>query len=86
MELKKEFVLRNVAGENILVPIGGTVNKFNGLICMNEIAAFIWENIEKAKDEEELVDFILEEYEVEREVAKRDLDEFLQTLKEAEII
>lgn len=86
MELKKEFMLRSVAGENILVPIGGTVNNFNGLICLNDIGAFIWENYEKAEDEDQLLEFILDEYDVERDVAKADLDEFLKILRDAEII
>ena len=86
MKIKKKFILRNIAGETILVPIGETVSQFNGLICMNEMAKFIWEKIESSKDEDDLLQKILDEYEVEKEVAKADLDEFLQTLKDAEII
>lgn len=86
MELKKKFVLRNIVGETILVPIGQNNEAFNGLITINELGKFIWENIESSKDEDELLQKILDEYEVEKEVAKADLDEFLQTLKDAEII
>lgn len=86
MELKKEFMLRNIAGDNILVPLGGTINDFNGLIAINEIGKFIWENIESSKDEDELLQRILDEYEVERDVAKADLDEFLGKLKAVDII
>lgn len=86
MELKKKFVLRNIVGETILVPIGQNNEAFNGLITINELGKFIWENIESSKDEDELLQKILDEYEVEKEVAKADLDEFLQMLKDAEII
>lgn len=86
MKFKKEFILREIVGETVLIPAGETATKFNGLISVNELGRFIWENIEKAKDEDELLEFILDEYEVEREVAKADLDEFLQVLKDAEII
>lgn len=84
MILKKKFVKREIGGDYILVPVGQV--KFNGIITLNNIASFIWENYEKAKDEDELLGFILDEYEVERDVAKADLDEFLGQLKEAEII
>lgn len=86
MDIKKEFIVREIAGEYILVPYGQTTLGFNGIITMNELGRFIWENYENAKDEDELLQKILDEYEVEKEVAKADLDEFLQTLKEAEII
>jgi hypothetical protein len=86
MELKKKFVLRNIVGETILVPIGQDNEAFNGLITINELGRFIWDNYENAKDEDDLLQKILDEYEVEKEVAKADLDEFLQTLKNAEII
>ena len=62
MELKKKFVLRNIVGETILVPIGQNNEAFNGLIAINELGKFIWENIESAKDEDELLQTILDEY------------------------
>lgn len=86
MKIKKEFILREIVGDIVLVPINKSTSKFDGLITMNEIGKFIWENIESAKDEEELLQRILDEYEVERDVAKSDLDEFLGKLKEIDII
>ena len=86
MELKKKFVLRNIVGETILVPIGQNNEAFNGLISINELGKFIWENIESAKDKEELLQRILDEYEVDKDVAKADLDEFLGKLKAVDII
>ena len=86
MELKKKFVLRNIVGETILVPIGQNNEAFNGLISINELGKFIWENIESAKDKEELLQRILDEYEVDRDVAKADLDEFLGKLEAVDII
>ncbi|MFR5366711.1 PqqD family protein [Intestinibacter bartlettii] len=86
MKIKKEFILREIVGDIVLVPINKSTSKFDGLITMNEIGKFIWENIESAKDEEELLQRILDEYEVDRDVAKADLDEFLGKLKAVDII
>ncbi len=86
MKLKKQFVLREIVGEAVLVPIGESAARFNGLLTVNELGKFIWENIESAKDEEELLQRILDEYEVDKDVAKDDLDEFLGKLKEIDII
>lgn len=86
MKLKKDFILREIMGDVVLVPINQSTSQFNGLITINELGRFIWENIEKAQDEEDLLQKILDEYEVDRETAKKDLDEFLQVLKDMDII
>ena len=86
MKLKKQFVLREIVGEAVLVPIGESAARFNGLLTVNELGKFIWENIESSKDEDELLQRILDEYEVDGDVAKDDLDEFLGKLKEIDII
>ena len=86
MKFKKEFIEREIVGETVLIPTGETAAHFNGLISVNELGRFIWDNYENAKDEDDLLQKILDEYEVEKEVAKSDLDEFLQTLKDAKII
>ena len=86
MKLKKQFVLREIVGEAVLVPIGESAARFNGLLTINELGKFIWENIESANDEDELLQRILDEYEVDKDVAKADLDEFLGKLKAVDII
>lgn len=86
MRFKKEFIEREIVGETVLIPTGETAAHFNGLISVNELGRFIWDNYENAKDEDDLLQKILDEYEVEKEVAKADLDKFLQTLKDAKII
>lgn len=86
MKLNKDFILREIAGEYILVPIGDTPLSFNGLITVNDVGAFIWNNIKKTSSEEELLKLILDEYDVDKDSAKEDLAEFLGKLREAEII
>ena len=86
MKFKKEFMIREIVGETILIPMGDSNNHFNGVITINELGKFIWENLESSKDEEELLHKILEEYEVEEKEAKEDLDEFLDKLRQVDII
>ena len=70
MKLKKDFILREIMGDVVLVPINQSTSQFNGLITVNELGKFIWENLEKVQDENDLLQLILDEYEVERDVAK----------------
>lgn len=86
MKLKMDFILRDIVGETVLVPINESTSSFNGLITVNELGRFIWENIESSNDEDELLQRILDEYEVDKDVAKADLDEFLGKLKAVDII
>lgn len=80
MKLKQEFVLRNVAGEFILIPITNLSNKFNGIITLNETSKFIWELIVQEKEKEDIVKALLEEYEVEEELATKNVDDFCEHL------
>lgn len=86
MKFKKDFILRDIMGETILVPINESTTAFNGLITINELGKFIWENLESSENEEDLLHKILQEYEVEKEVAKEDLNEFLDKLRQVDII
>ena len=86
MKLKMQFILRDIVGETVLVPINESTSSFNGLITINELGKFIWENLEKVETEEELLQLILNEYEVDEDTAKKDLDEFLQVIKDIDIV
>ena len=80
MKIIKEFILREIAGECILVPTGKTSQEFNGMITLSDTARFIWENIERADSFEDLVKMMLEEYEIDEETAKRDAYNFIDQL------
>ena len=44
MRFKKEFIEREIVGETVLIPTGETAAHFNGLISVNELGRFIWDN------------------------------------------
>ena len=86
MRLKKELIRREIAGDVLLVPVGGTVLENNGLFALNELGAFLWDRLETAADEETLVQAVLAEYEVDESAARTDTAEFLQKLREMDIL
>ena len=47
MRVQDEFVLREIAGDYVIIPTGKTVLKFNGLITVNEVGAFLWNMLQK---------------------------------------
>ena len=86
MIMKKDFIKREVAGDTVLVPVGKTVLEANGLFVMNELGAFIWDLLPGAETEADICQAVLAEYEVSPEEAARDIAEFMETLREMEII
>lgn len=82
MKVSDEFVLREIAGEHILVPIGTAAAGFNGLISMNEVGRFIFELLAEERTAQELADHICGEYDVSGETALKDVEEFLQQLRQ----
>lgn len=86
MKLRGEYVLREVAGEAILIPTGKSALEFNGIVGLNPISAEIWKCLESGKGRSEILAHILEEYEVSEEIVNADLDEFLAKLQELNIL
>lgn len=80
MKKIKSFISRTIAGETVLVPSEETAHDFNGMISLTDTAAFIWEHIEEATDFNQLVDMILNEYEIDRETATADASNFIMQL------
>lgn len=80
MKKVNEFILRNIADEYLLIPTGKTTEVFNGMITLTQTAAFIYEHIEETASFDELVDLILEEYEIDRDTVIKDTAELLQNM------
>ena len=86
MKIKKTMITREVAGQTILVPFGDALKDSNGLFMLTESGAFIWSVLPECETEEEIVNKLLDEYEVEEDIAKTDVKNFLDNLRKYNII
>jgi len=86
MKLDEGFLIRNIAGEDVLVPIGSRVIDFKGLITISPVGGFIYRLIMEGKAEDEIIDAILEEYDIDRQTVENDVTEFLTSLREQGIL
>lgn len=77
MQISKNYVLRTIAGDNLLVPLGGSSTETKGMILLNEMSLFIYESIQKGQTEDEILSRILDEYDVEIPQAAADLGEII---------
>lgn len=82
MKIKSGFVKRNIAGSEIVVPVGKTAMQFNGMITLNESGAFFWDCLKEETTKEKVVENVLEIYEVSREKAEEDVSSFIDMLRE----
>lgn len=82
MKLNPEYVLRKVAGECVVVPTGSASQKINGLITLNDSAAFLWKCVEEGMDRQEILLKTMEEFEEDKEMVERDVIGFLDMLVE----
>lgn len=86
MKIKKGFVVRKIAGEDVVVALGAASKQFNGLIKLNDTGRFLWDKLSVGCDEGELVEAIASEYDVDKETAARDIKVFVDTLKGAGVL
>ena len=86
MNIKKELISREIAGERFLVPVGKTVYDSHGLFILTEVGGFIWDLLPEAEDSEQIVAAVLDSYDVDEVTARADVAACLAKLTELDII
>lgn len=86
MKIRKELVKRTIAGDVILVPVGNASLELKGLLTLNETGESIWDLLPQCETVDEIVEKMLEEYDVDEAVLRADVDAILSQLRELEII
>ncbi len=85
MKIKEGFILRTVAGETVVLP-SGRVNNFDMMITLNDTGRVLWERLAQGAELPELVDALLEEYDVDREMAEKSAEAFVNRMKELDFL
>lgn len=86
MKIKSTYILRSVAGENLVVPVGGNNINFNSAMTLNETGAFLWNLLTNEISRDELISATTKEYSVDSDTAAKDIDAFISVLKEHSIL
>ena len=81
MKLKEGFVLRDIAGQCVVVAVDADL-KLDGMITLNDTAKTIWMALEKGAELDELVAALTSEYDVSEEMARTATEGFVAKLKE----
>lgn len=86
MKIKDGFMLRQIADTFIVIPLGEKVIEFNGLMTLSESGALLWYKLQKGASMEDLISSILNEYDVNEEIAKADVNQFVSSISEKGLI
>ncbi len=85
MKIRDDFILRKISDSYVVVPVGKAVVDFRGMVNLNESGALLFKTLQNGADENELVQVLLNEYDVDESVAEKDVKRFLSKVKDAGI-
>ena len=85
MKIKDGFILREVAGETVVIPTGEALD-LNMMITLNETGAFLWKQLEQETTEDAVVAALLAEYDVDEAAARTHVAAFVAKLKEHDFL
>ena len=87
MRLRYQFVIRQVAGQNVAVAVGNDHLKFSGMVKLNHTGAFLMELLkDRDLSREELVEAMVHRYDVKSDRAAENLDAFLDVLRKGGLL
>ncbi|MCR5018152.1 MAG: PqqD family protein [Bacteroidales bacterium] len=74
MKIKEGFVLRTICGQNVISGEGSANVNYSSLISLNDTAAYLFKELQgKEFTEETAVGLLLDQYDVDRETAEKDV-------------
>ncbi len=86
MKLNENFILKNIAGTAVVVPVGEAVRDLKGMITLNGPAEIIWKGLESGKTIDSIIEEIKSEYDASEDVIRKDVDAFLNKLRTYKIL
>jgi len=78
----ERMVGRRIGDEYVLVPLAGRGADLDSILNLNRVAAFVWEQLDGERRGSDVVEAVLERFDVERPRAEQDYLELIDTLVE----
>ncbi len=85
MRIKDGYILRQFLDKWVAVDVHTQPDR-PGMITMNKTGAFLWQQLQQERSEEELVRLMLDEYDVTAERAAEDVAAFIEQLRKADLL
>lgn len=76
--IRPDFILRKIAGEYAIVPVGSDNVFSNTVMAPNHTAVFLWKEFEHASTIQDAVIHALEKYDADEEIIRESTDKFVK--------
>ena len=86
IKASKNIMLREIAGEYLLIPVGKMATEIHGMIMLSESGCLLWKSIQNGATESEMIELILKEYIIDQDTARNDVRAFVAKMKKAGIL
>jgi hypothetical protein len=86
MKIKNGFLLKEIAGNYVVVPVGNEAIRMKALINLNATGAFLWKNLQVDVSMEQLVQTLMNEYLIDHVLATKDINNFIDVLVKHQIL
>ena len=86
MRISDQYMLRQVADEYLVIPVGEAALKVRGLIGLSESGSLLYRRLQDGCTEAELVTALLSEYDIDADTARADTREFLEQMRRMGIL
>ena len=86
MKIKPDFQIVQMANDYMLVPTGDQIDSFNGTVILNEVSAFLLDQMKEDLEKEDLVERLLMEFDVDPATAREDVDAAVEKMKQIGIL
>ncbi len=86
MKIKTGLVIRTIAGECVAIPTGAAAAQVNGLISLTPSGELLIRKLQAGCELEDLVQALLDKYDVSREQAQTDAQAFVDKLRNVNLL
>ena len=86
MKLCGEFILRQVMDDTVVIPVGQTALRMNGMIMLNDVSKVIWECLQQGTELDRIVTAVTDAFEVSDREAREDIVEFCDKLRKLQLL
>lgn len=86
MRIVPGFIVRQIADQVVAIPTGQSARTLSGLVALNDSGRFLFDLLQSPRTEEELIAAMQETYEVDAPTARADVAEFLQILRQNQLL
>jgi len=81
-----EIAARQVAGEVLVFPLARTAAQVSCIYTFEGVGGFVWEQLSTPQTMDELVESVVETFDVSPEVAARDVGAFIGELRQTNLV